>query len=128
MTHSAPAGHLRRRRPVCGSCEWALKGGYAMELRMAGARATRDIDLALRHHMRAKGESLNFRMLEMLQTAAAADVETHTTFAPSSLIPLQRGQCRLRSWPEGAGFRPLSPPQAFPWRCEDQSTPLRCPE
>lgn len=29
-------------------CPWALKGGYAMELRVPSARATRDIDLTLR--------------------------------------------------------------------------------
>ena len=27
---------------------WALKGGYAMELRVKSARATKDIDLAIR--------------------------------------------------------------------------------
>ncbi len=56
-----------------GASRWALKGGYAMELRIAGARATRDIDLALRQSIRAKGEALNLRILEMLQTAAALD-------------------------------------------------------
>ena len=28
---------------------WLLKGGYAMELRIQGARTTRDIDLGIRH-------------------------------------------------------------------------------
>ena len=32
---------------------WVLKGGYALELRMKEARATRDIDLALRHTLGA---------------------------------------------------------------------------
>lgn len=56
-----------------GSADWALKGGYAMELRMEGARATRDIDLALCRHLRATGESLNLKMLDMLQRAATDD-------------------------------------------------------
>ncbi|MDP2865750.1 MAG: nucleotidyl transferase AbiEii/AbiGii toxin family protein, partial [Elusimicrobiota bacterium] len=30
---------------------WILKGGYALELRMKEARATKDIDLALRHSL-----------------------------------------------------------------------------
>lgn len=56
-----------------GCADWALKGGYAMELRIARARTTRDIDLALRRHIPADGESLNLQMMEMLQTAAAMD-------------------------------------------------------
>lgn len=56
-----------------GAADWALKGGYAMELRIESARATRDIDLALCRRIRAKGDSLNLRILEMLQTAAALD-------------------------------------------------------
>jgi hypothetical protein len=56
-----------------GRADWALKGGYAMELRIARARTTRDIDLALRRQIAADGDVLNLRMLEMLQTAAAMD-------------------------------------------------------
>ncbi len=54
-----------------GAAHWALKGGYAMELRIASARATRDIDLALRQRFRATGQALNLRVLKLLQTAAA---------------------------------------------------------
>jgi hypothetical protein len=63
-----------------GAVHWALKGGYAMELRMAGARATRDIDLALRQRIRASGEALNLRILKMLQAAAAQDQADFFTF------------------------------------------------
>ena len=56
-----------------GAAPWALKGGYAMELRIAGARATRDIDLTLRQPMQAKGGALTLGILKMLQTAAVRD-------------------------------------------------------
>jgi hypothetical protein len=63
-----------------GAAHWALKGGYAMELRIAGARATRDIDLALRQRIQARGEALNLRILKMLQAAAAQDKADFFTF------------------------------------------------
>jgi len=37
------------------SSPWILKGGYAMELRMAHARATRDIDLTLKGNRKIEG-------------------------------------------------------------------------
>ena len=35
---------------------WLLKGGYAMELRIAEGRATRDVDLALRQPIAGRGK------------------------------------------------------------------------
>jgi hypothetical protein len=54
---------------------WALKGGYALELSMKEARATRDIDLALRHTLdKGRGKALNDAILETLQAAASLDM------------------------------------------------------
>lgn len=54
---------------------WVLKGGYALEVRIKEARATRDIDLALRHTLgKAKGEALNDAILNALRAAAALDL------------------------------------------------------
>ena len=63
-----------------GAADWALKGGYAMELRIVGARATRDVDLTLCRHIRAKGELLNRRILEMIQKTVAIDHGDFFTF------------------------------------------------
>ena len=52
---------------------WALKGGYAMELRIAGARTTRDIDLALCQRLPSHGEPIDVQILKMLQTSAGQD-------------------------------------------------------
>jgi hypothetical protein len=49
-----------------GNPPWRLKGGYALELKLSIARATRDLDLGLSSGM-PSGEEL----LEALQTAAA---------------------------------------------------------
>lgn len=56
------------------SAPWALKGGYAMELRLAKARATRDIDLTVRMPSRAGRVGTNAALLAMLQAAAATDL------------------------------------------------------
>lgn len=52
---------------------WVLKGGYALELRIKHARATKDIDMALREaagQERASSEALR----ALLEQAAAADL------------------------------------------------------
>lgn len=48
---------------------WLLKGGYAMELRLKTARATKDIDLSIFGEARRKTE-----ILELLQDRAATDL------------------------------------------------------
>lgn len=60
---------------------WVLKGGYALELRLKEARATRDIDLALRHTLdKGKGPALNDAILKALRAAAALDMEDFFQF------------------------------------------------
>jgi hypothetical protein len=53
---------------------WVLKGGYAMELRIKAARATKDIDLTMRSVFSSdekKDDKKNLAVLEKLQEAAA---------------------------------------------------------
>jgi hypothetical protein len=53
---------------------WALKGGYAMELRIKAARTTKDIDLTMRGVLspgEKKDNRKNLAVLEKLQEAAA---------------------------------------------------------
>jgi len=59
---------------------WSLKGGYAMELRLAAARATRDIDLAVRAPAAGGRRTTRAALLTMLQTAAALDLGDFFTF------------------------------------------------
>ena len=54
---------------------WALKGGYALELRFKAARSTIDIDLTLQPIVGATGQSEVGRVVrEMLQTAASVSL------------------------------------------------------
>jgi hypothetical protein len=53
---------------------WVLKGGYAMELRIKAARATKDIDLTMRGVFNAgdkKDDKKSLAVLEKLQEVAA---------------------------------------------------------
>src|SRR3974390_1139404 len=51
---------------------WALKGGYALELRFRTARSTIDIDLSLQPVVAATGQADTIRIVrEMLQSAAS---------------------------------------------------------
>lgn len=59
---------------------WLLKGGYAMELRIADARTTRDVDLGLRAAIGGPGP-LNDRILSALQDAAAVDLSDFLSYA-----------------------------------------------
>lgn len=52
---------------------WVLKGGYAMELRYRKARATKDLDFALR--MTSPNTPGKGQVLALLQEAAASDME-----------------------------------------------------
>jgi hypothetical protein len=51
---------------------WALKGGYAMELRIRSARATKDIDLTVR--LAGSADVANAALLQKLQESAAVDI------------------------------------------------------
>lgn len=67
---------------------WVLKGGYALELRIKEARATRDIDLALREALgKDPGMPLNDAIFAALVTAAATDLEDFFSFtvAPATM-------------------------------------------
>lgn len=59
---------------------WLLKGGYAMELRLAVARTTRDIDLALRPESGGKPDWRPEDTQQQLQTAASVDLSDHFVF------------------------------------------------
>lgn len=59
---------------------WILKGGYAMELRLAKSRTTRDIDLGARSPIPGAGR-LPERILKLLQTAAALDMDDFFYYA-----------------------------------------------
>jgi len=60
---------------------WILKGGYALELRMKQARATKDIDLALRHSLGTeKDQPLKVMILEALTKAAGQDLGDFFSF------------------------------------------------
>jgi len=56
---------------------WALKGGYALELRLKTARATVDIDLALQSGVlpNTKAGEANQMLREIIQKAASAPLE-----------------------------------------------------
>jgi predicted nucleotidyltransferase component of viral defense system len=61
---------------------WVLKGGYAMELRIKEARATKDIDLALRQAIgQGRGRPLNRDILAELQEAAGRDLGDFFSYA-----------------------------------------------
>jgi len=53
---------------------WVLKGGYAMELRLDNARATRDIDLGFRGAMNPAGEAQTDYIQRLLMKAATVDL------------------------------------------------------
>jgi hypothetical protein len=50
---------------------WALKGGYALELRFKAARSTVDIDLTVEWIAVSAGEDQNQIVREILQNAAS---------------------------------------------------------
>ena len=64
---------------------WLLKGGYAMELRVAEGRTTRDVDLALRSPL-GGGDRLPNRILLALQDAAAIDLGDFFSYAVGSAV------------------------------------------
>lgn len=60
---------------------WILKGGYALELRMKEARATKDIDLALRHSLGTQEDvPLKAAILKALAESAALDLGDFFSF------------------------------------------------
>lgn len=61
---------------------WALKGGYAMELRIKSARATKDIDLAVRDAklLSANSNEQNQAIRQLLQEHSKADLNDFFVF------------------------------------------------
>ncbi len=64
---------------------WVLKGGYALELRIKEARATKDIDMALREVL-SKDKPLNEAILAALEKAAAVDLADFFIFEVGALM------------------------------------------
>jgi len=62
--------------------QWALKGGYALELRFASARATRDVDLTLAHPrtLPLPGSPVDERLLEELRQRATRNLADFFAF------------------------------------------------
>ena len=68
---------------------WALKGGYAMELRIKAARTTKDIDLTMRSASSSgekKDDKKNLAVLEKLQEAAAFSGDDFFVYTIGELI------------------------------------------
>jgi hypothetical protein len=59
---------------------WLLKGGYAMELRIRAARATRDIDLAMRQLPGEAGAWDGVAIRRLLELAAGRDLQDGFAF------------------------------------------------
>ncbi len=81
---------------VNGKNTWLLKGGYALEIRFAHARATKDIDLTL--HMQLNASSESEHLMTMLQDESHIDLGDYFTFA------FRPAMQELDGAPEG-GFR-----------------------
>lgn len=64
------------------SSPWVLKGGYAMQLRIDSARATKDVDLAMREaKLLSKNEDDKITgLLEMLRAEAKKDLHDFFSF------------------------------------------------
>jgi hypothetical protein len=64
---------------------WILKGGYALELRIKEARATKDIDMALRETL-GSDKPLDEAILAALEKAAAADLADFFVFEVGAIM------------------------------------------
>ena len=60
--------------------EFYLKGGYAMELRLAHARATRDIDLTFVRRVKNESELISALILKDLRDLTDQDLNDHFTY------------------------------------------------
>lgn len=66
---------------------WALKGGYAMELRLQTTRTTKDIDLSWRGKLNAKNRKETAAILRLkLQEQAAVDLGDYFVFSIDEAI------------------------------------------
>lgn len=65
---------------------WLLKGGYAMQLRVQNARATRDVDIAMKEILLNDGEDMGLALLALLQENVAHDLPDYFEFIVSGPI------------------------------------------
>ena len=62
------------------SSDFILKGGYAMELRIASARATKDIDLTCLHRIEESKTTMNELITQELRELVKHDLSDYFTF------------------------------------------------
>ncbi len=79
-----------------------LKGGYAMELRIAHARATRDIDLTFVRRIKNESELISALILNDLRDLAAQDLNDHFIYQ------VGEAQIDLENAPYGGARYPVS--------------------
>ncbi len=79
-----------------------LKGGYAMELRLSSARATRDIDLTYLQRVKNQDDVLSALILNDLQQLSAIDLGDYFSYA------LGEAQLDLDNAPYGGARYPVS--------------------
>lgn len=82
--------------------QFFLKGGYAMELRLSSARATKDIDLTYLQRVKNQDDSLPNLILSELQQLAAIDLGNYFSYA------LGEAQLDLENAPYGGARYPVS--------------------
>ena len=85
-------------------CPWVLKGGYAMELRIKRARATKDIDLAMFEHLISSKDpkKRSTAMHELLVSAADLDLKDFFVFE------ISQSSMELLGPPEGGSRFPVN--------------------
>jgi hypothetical protein len=87
---------------------WALKGGYALELRFKAARSTVGIDLTLQQVVAATrdGDGVNQAVREMLQSAAGMPLGDwfEYTIGPPIMDLNAATAAPLRQWSNSAGW------------------------
>ncbi len=79
-----------------------LKGGYAMELRLGHARATKDIDLTCVRRAKNENEVLNALILKDLQILTQIDLNDHFVYQ------ISQAQMSLENAPYGGSRYPVS--------------------
>lgn len=79
-----------------------LKGGYAMELRLAHARATRDIDLTFVRRVKKDSELISTMILNDLRDLAERDLNDHFIYQ------VGKAQIDLENAPYGGARYPVS--------------------
>ena len=79
-----------------------LKGGYAMELRISQARATKDIDLTCIRRVKNENELLSELILQELQILGSADLKDHFVYQ------IGKAQIDLENAPYGGARFPVT--------------------